>query len=204
MKNITHILLISSLIFLSVKALHNGLGKTPPMGWNSWNAYHCDVNEDKIKAAGDALVRLGLDQLGYKYLNVDDCWAEGRFSNGTVYAQNSTFPSGMKALADYAHSRGLKFGLYSDAGNKTCAGRPGSLGYETIDAKTYAEWGVDFLKYDNCNNDGIPPKTRYPKMTKALNESGRSIFFAMCEWGVDDPWLWASDVGNSWRVHGDI
>ena len=103
-------------------------------------------------------------------------------------------------MADYAHSKGLKFGLYSDAGNETCAGRPGSLGYETYDANSYAAWTVDYLKYDNCNSDNIPPQTRYPVMRDALNATGRHIFYSMCEWGVDDPWNWAQSVGNSWRV----
>jgi alpha-galactosidase len=110
----------------------------------------------------------------------------------------------MKSLADYAHSKGLRFGLYSDAGYKTCAGRPGSLGYEKQDAQTYASWGVDYLKYDNCNDDGTSPEIRYPPMRDALNATGRQIFFSMCEWGVDNPATWASNVGNSWRTTGDI
>jgi len=110
----------------------------------------------------------------------------------------------MKVLADYAHTNGLKFGLYSDAGTKTCAGRPGSLGHETNDARSYASWGVDYLKYDNCNNNNIPPRTRYPVMRDALNATSQKIFFSMCEWGQDDPATWAPAVGNSWRTTGDI
>ena len=124
--------------------------------------------------------------------------------NNKIVADPNAFPSGMKALADYVHSKGLLFGLYSDAGYQTCAGRPGSLGYEEIDAKTYAEWEVDYLKYDNCNTDGTIPEHRYPVMTKALLNSGRDIFFSMCEWGVNDPAEWARSVGNSWRTTYDI
>jgi len=121
-----------------------------------------------------------------------------------IVADPIAFPSGIKALADYAHSKGMKFGLYSDAGSGTCQGRPGSLGYEEIDAKTYASWGVDYLKYDNCNSGPRTPEERYPVMRDALNKSGRAIFYSMCEWGVDDPAKWAKDVGNSWRTTGDI
>ncbi|CAE7510649.1 AGAL3 [Symbiodinium sp. KB8] len=157
-----------------------------------------------MEGAADALVASGLAAVGYNYLNVDDCWAESRNATGYVQADASTFPSGMGSLAAYAHSRGLKFGLYSDAGSKTCAGRPGSLGYESKDAASYAAWGVDYLKYDNCNNEGIPPRVRYPPMRDALNSSGRSILFSMCEWGVDQPAFWAPGVGNSWRTTPDI
>uniref|UniRef100_A0A6B2L5P5 Alpha-galactosidase n=1 Tax=Arcella intermedia TaxID=1963864 RepID=A0A6B2L5P5_9EUKA len=134
---------------------------------------------------------------------MDDCWAASRDSNGVI-VPDPGFPDGIKPLADYAHSLGLKFGLYSDAGTNTCAGRPGSLGHEKTDADTYASWGVDYLKYDNCNTDGTPPETRYPVMRDALNATGRAIFYSMCEWGVDNPALWAPEVGNSWRTTGDI
>jgi alpha-galactosidase len=184
--------------------LNNGLGKTPQMGWNSWNKFACNVNETVVRQTIDAFISSGLSRYGYNYVNVDDCWAASRTSDGTVVSDPTTFPSGMKALADYAHSKGLKFGLYSDAGYKTCAGRPGSLGYESIDAKTYASWNVDYLKYDNCNTDGSKPEVRYPVMRDALNQTGRQIFFSMCEWGVDNPATWAPSVGNSWRTTGDI
>jgi len=150
------------------------------------------------------MVSTGLRDAGYNYVNVDDCWAYDRLPNGTITADPSTFPNGMAALADYAHKNGLKFGLYSDAGYKTCAGRPASLGYEQIDADTYASWNVDYLKYDNCNTDGSAPEKRYPVMRDALNATGRDIFFSMCEWGVDNPATWAPAVGNSWRTTGDI
>jgi len=187
-----------------VTCLNNGQARLPQMGWNSWNHYHCNVSEDLIRATAAAIVSTGLHQAGYNYVNIDDCWALGRYANGSVYPDPVAFPHGMKALADYVHSLGLKFGVYSDAGNQTCAGRPGSLGFETIDAASYASWGVDYLKYDNCNNENIKPEVRYPVMRDALNATGRPILFSMCEWGVDDPATWAPAVGNSWRTTGDI
>ena len=180
------------------------MGLKPQMGFNTWNRFHCDINEQLARDTADAIVDKGLDKLGYVYLNLDDCWQVSRDNNSVIVADPKTFPSGMKALADYVHEKGLLFGLYSDAGYYTCAGRPGSLGYEEIDAKTYAEWGVDYLKYDNCNTDGTTPEHRYPVMTKALLNCGRDIFFSMCEWGVDNPADWARAVGNSWRTTGDI
>uniref|UniRef100_A0A6U1HMQ3 Alpha-galactosidase n=1 Tax=Tetraselmis chuii TaxID=63592 RepID=A0A6U1HMQ3_9CHLO len=186
--------------------LDNGLGLTPPMGWNSWNTLACNVDEESVRAAADLIVDLGLKDLGYTYVNVDDCWHGERLSNGSITHDAVKFPSGIKALADYVHSKGLKFGIYSDAGQKTCAGRPGSWGYEVIDAATYAEWGVDFLKYDNCFCDGDCPgvKEKYPVMREALNATGRPIFFSMCEWGVEDPATWARPIANSWRTTPDI
>ncbi|XP_068647023.1 alpha-galactosidase 1-like [Aristolochia californica] len=186
--------------------LTNGLGMTPPMGWNSWNHFNCMIDEKIIRETADALVSTGLSKLGYHYVNIDDCWAESeRDHHGNLVARNSTFPSGMKALADYVHSKGLKLGIYSDAGYRTCSGTmPGSLGYEELDAKIFASWGIDYLKYDNCNNDGSKPTVRYPVMTHALMKSGRSIFFSLCEWGDMHPALWGAQVGNSWRTTNDI
>lgn len=184
----------------------NGLGRTPPMGWNSWNHFACNIDEQLIKATADAVVSTGLASVGYKYINIDDCWAElNRDSQGNMVARKSTFPSGIKALADYVHSKGLKLGIYSDAGSLTCSKEmPGSLGHEVQDAKTFASWGIDYLKYDNCNNGGISAKDRYPAMSKALLNSGRPIFFSLCEWGQEDPATWAKAIGNSWRTTGDI
>ncbi|KAH3744287.1 alpha galactosidase [Pelomyxa schiedti] len=187
-----------------VRALDNGLGLTPQMGWNSWNHFGCNINEDLIRQTIDALVDTGLASAGYKYVNLDDCWQSARDDNGTIIPDPTTFPNGIAPLADYAHQKGLLFGVYSDAGYYTCAGRPGSLGYETQDANTYAKWGVDYLKYDNCNSDGTSPKERYPVMRDALNATGREIFFSMCEWGEEQPARWGADVGNSWRTTGDI
>lgn len=185
-------------------ALNNGLARTPQMGWNSWNHFGCSINEDLIKATAKTLVDSGLAKAGYQYVNLDDCWADHRDSQGRVIPDPKSWPSGMFNLGQYIHGLGLKFGIYSDAGNNTCAGRPGSLGYETIDALTYAAWTIDYLKYDNCNSDNIDPKQRYPVMRDALNATGRPILFSMCEWGVEDPATWSADVGNSWRTTGDI
>ncbi|KAJ6372857.1 hypothetical protein OIU76_027230 [Salix suchowensis] len=184
----------------------NGLGLAPPMGWNSWNHFHCDIEEKLIRETADAMVSSGLAALGYEHVNLDDCWAElNRDSEGNLVPKTSTFPSGIKALADYIHGKGLKLGIYSDAGSQTCSRTmPGSLGHEEHDARTFASWGVDYLKYDNCNNDGTSPTERYPVMSKALLNSGRPIFFSLCEWGQEDPATWAPDVGNSWRTTGDI
>ncbi|XP_022139274.1 alpha-galactosidase-like [Momordica charantia] len=186
--------------------LNNGLALTPPMGWNSWNHFQCNINEKLIKETADAMVSSGLAALGYEYINLDDCWAElNRDAKGNLVAKASTFPSGIKALADYVHSKGLKLGIYSDAGIQTCSKKmPGSLGHEEQDAKTFASWGIDYLKYDNCENTGTSPKERYPKMTKALQQSGRPILFSLCEWGQEDPATWAVNVGNSWRTTSDI
>ncbi|KAL8457270.1 hypothetical protein ACS0TY_035207 [Phlomoides rotata] len=191
---------------LQRKLLQNGLGLTPQMGWNSWNHFQCNIQEKLIKETADAMVSTGLAALGYKYINLDDCWAElNRDSKGNLVAKGSTFPSGIKALADYVHGKGLKLGIYSDAGTQTCSKQmPGSLGHEEQDAKTFASWGVDYLKYDNCNNNNISPKERYPVMAKALLNSGRPIFFSLCEWGQEDPATWAKSIGNSWRTTGDI
>eukprot|EP01084_Bolivina_argentea_P189708 326189_1 len=184
--------------------LDNGLALTPQMGWNSWNHYACGITEAIMKSTMDSLVSTGLAKAGYIYANVDDCWASSRLANGTVVADPKTFPDGMASLADYAHSKNMKFGLYSDAGTKTCAGRPGSLGYETVDANTYAAWGVDYLKYDNCNSGSTPMQDRYNAMRDALNKTGRPIFFSMCSWGGGNVDFWGNNTGNSWRTTGDI
>eukprot|EP01114_Cavostelium_apophysatum_P003218 TRINITY_DN129_c0_g2_i1.p1 TRINITY_DN129_c0_g2~~TRINITY_DN129_c0_g2_i1.p1 ORF type:complete len:411 (+),score=76.18 TRINITY_DN129_c0_g2_i1:2-1234(+) len=191
----------------TILALNNGLALKPQMGWNSWNHFACNVNETVVRAAADQLIETGLADLGFRYVNVDDCWAWKRDPDNDymIIADPTSFPSGMKALAAYVHSKGLLFGVYSDAGPHTCGGRPGSLGFETIDAKAYASWGVDYLKYDNCNVTlAQKPEERYPVMRDALNATGRPILFSMCEWGVDAPWDWAPKVGNSWRTDNDI
>lgn len=185
--------------------LGNGLAKTPQMGWNSWNFFACDIDEKVIKETADAIVSTGLAKLGYNYVNIDDCWSElARDSKGLLVPHSETFSSGIKSLADYVHSKGLKLGIYSDAGIATCQGQPGSLFHEPDDAKTWASWGVDYLKYDNCFNLGIEPEKRYPPMRDALNATGRPIFYSLCEWGHHDPALWAGKVGNSWRTTDDI
>eukprot|EP01121_Diplochlamys_sp_Union-15-3_P006182 TRINITY_DN16690_c0_g1_i1.p1 TRINITY_DN16690_c0_g1~~TRINITY_DN16690_c0_g1_i1.p1 ORF type:complete len:533 (-),score=115.43 TRINITY_DN16690_c0_g1_i1:83-1558(-) len=174
------------------------------MGWNSWNHFGCGINENLIKSTADVIASSPLKAAGYVYVNMDDCWAGSRDAQGNIHPDPNAFPNGIKSLADYVHNKGLLFGLYSDSGEKTCAGRPGSLHYETNDANSYASWGVDYLKFDNCNNDNIPPEQRYPIMRDALNKTGRPIFYSLCEWGEDNPATWAPNVGNSWRTTGDI
>jgi alpha-galactosidase len=172
------------------------LAQTPPMGWNSWNKFGCmgwnswnkfgcDVDENMIKEMADAMVSSGMRDAGYEFIVIDDCWQISRDSEGNIVEDSEHFPSGIKALADYVHSEGLKFGLYSCAGTKTCAGRPGSKGYEEKDAMQYAAWGVDYLKFDWCNTKGMDAKQAYTKMRKALEAAGRPIVFSMCEWGTN-------------------
>ncbi|GAM18863.1 hypothetical protein SAMD00019534_020380 [Acytostelium subglobosum LB1] len=198
-------ILAAVLIAVAVtNAVDNGLGLTPQMGWNSWNHFGCDINETIIMQMAQAIATNGMAAAGYNYVNVDDCWAYSRDSNGVIQSDPTTFPSGMQYLANYVHSLGLKFGLYTCAGTETCAGRPGSEGYEAIDAQTYASWGVDYLKEDWCNTGNNNPVDLYTTMSKALNATGRPIFFSLCNWGVDNPWAWGPDVGNSWRTTGDI
>jgi len=187
-----------------VMAPKPALAPTPPMGWNSWNHFGCDIDEAKIRGAADAMVASGMKDAGYQYVVIDDCWQVSRDAQGNIVADAQKFPSGIKALADYIHSKGLKFGIYSDAGQKTCGGRPGSMGHEYQDAKQYAAWGVDYLKYDWCNTGPANPEAAYGTMANALRESGRDILFSMCEWGTAKPWLWAAGTGHMWRTTGDI
>lgn len=185
--------------------LHNGVGQTPQMGWNSWNFFACAINETVIRETADALISTGLADLGYVYVNIDDCWSSTtRNLEGDLEPDPKTFPSGIKALADYVHEKYLKLGIYSDAGIYTCQVRPGSIFNENRDANLFASWGIDYLKYDNCYNLDIPPKKRYPPMREALNATEHTIFYSLCEWGVDDPALWADNIGNSWRTTDDI
>ena len=181
-----------------------GLALTPPMGWNSWNKFACEVNENLIRKAADAMVESGMKAAGYEYIVIDDCWQKSRDSLGFIVADPVHFPSGIKALADYIHSKGLKFGIYSCAGKLTCQLRPGSRGYEFQDALMYAKWGVDFLKLDWCHTEGQNAKESYELMRDALHKSGRPMVFSMCEWGLSKPWEWARDVAHLWRTTGDI
>jgi len=182
----------------------NGLALTPPMGWNSWNKFACNVNEKTVRDTVDAMVASGMRDAGYKYVVIDDCWQGPRDANGFIAADPQKFPSGIKALADYVHSRGLSFGIYSDAGRLTCGGRPASQGHEYQDALTYARWGVDYLKYDWCSTGDRNAQEAYAVMADALRATGRNIVFSMCEWGTAKPWLWAKSTGNLWRTTGDI
>jgi len=183
---------------------YQNLALTPPMGWNSWNKFACNVDENLIKEIADAIVATGMKDAGYEYINIDDCWHGDRDSLGFIHPDPKRFPSGMKALADYVHSKGLKLGIYSDAGSQTCGGRPGSRGYEFQDAQMYASWGIDYLKYDWCNTEGLKAEGAYMTMSAALQKAGRPIVLSICEWGNDKPWEWGPRVGHLWRTTGDI
>jgi alpha-galactosidase len=188
------------------QALDNGLARTPPMGWNSWNKFACQgINEKVVRETADAMASNGMKDAGYEFVIIDDCWQTGRDEAGNIVADASRFPSGMKALGDYIHSKGLKFGIYTDVGTMTCAKRPGSIGHEYQDARQYANWGVDYLKEDWCNTlPGQNSESSYTLMRNALAAAGRPIVFSICEWGSTKPWLWAGPVGNLWRATGDI
>jgi len=180
------------------------LAKTPPMGWNSWNKYHCDVSEELIMKMADAMVSSGMKDAGYEYIVIDDCWQVSRDESGEIVADKDRFPHGMKYVADYVHSKGLKFGIYSSAGTVTCQRRPGGFGHEYQDARTYARYGVDYLKYDWCGSTTQDARSSYTNMRNALYTAGRPIVFSICEWGQSKPWEWAGEVGHLWRTTGDI
>ncbi|QJD99768.1 glycoside hydrolase family 27 protein [Massilia forsythiae] len=181
-----------------------GLAATPQMGWNSWNKFACNIDEKLIRETADAMVKLGLKDVGYQYINIDDCWHGSRDADGNMRPDPQRFPSGMKALADYVHARGLKLGIYSDVGATTCGGRPGSRGHEYQDARSYAAWGIDYVKYDWCDSKGLNAVGAYTTMRDAIKASGRPMLLSICEWGENKPWEWAQDVGQSWRTTGDI
>ncbi len=182
------------------------LAATPPLGWNSWNTFGSKISGDLICETADAFVASGLKDAGYEYLVIDDFWEADERVGGRLTWDREKFPQGIPKVAEYVHSRGLKFGIYSCAGSHTCGGKPASYGYEEEDAATFAEWGVDFLKYDCCL---VPPgadvRTLYRRMGQALRATGRPILFSVCEWGMTKPWEWAAGVGgHMWRTTGDI
>lgn len=181
-----------------------GLALTPPMGWSTWNKFECDINEHLVIEMADAMIASGMKDVGYEYIIIDDCWQVNRDENGNIIADPERFPSGMKALADCIHAKGLKLGLYTCAGTETCMKRPGSRGYEFQDARTYAEWGIDFLKSDWCSHGKQNAEASYTIMRDALYKAGRPIVFSICEWGSSKPWEWAKNVGHLWRTTGDI
>lgn len=182
-----------------------GLAMTPPMGWNSWNTFATNIDEKLVKETADIMVSSGLAAAGYNYIVLDDGWmTHERDVNGDLVPDPVKFPNGMKAVVDYVHSKGLKFGLYNCAGTQTCAGYPGTRGYEYQDARFYAKLGIDFLKYDWCNTKGITAPEAYTTMSNALKTAGRPIVFSLCEWGDNQPWEWGKPVGNLWRISGDI
>ena len=179
----------------------------PPMGWNSWNTFYDQVSEELVCSIADAMIEQGLAEAGYKYLIVDDCWAlKERDREGNLVPDPGKFPHGMKAAADYVHAKGLKFGIYGCCGVRTCAGYPGSFGHEFQDAARFAEWGVDYLKYDNCHRPGtIPSHVLYRRMSMALRNSGRDVFLAACQWGTEGVETWIRSSGaHSYRSTVDI
>jgi alpha-galactosidase len=181
------------------------LAPTPPMGWNTWNIFQTKIDEPLLKSMVDAYVSSGMRDAGYTYFVLDDGWmAMERDANGQLIADPKKFPNGMKAFADYVHSKGMKFGIYNCAGTKTCAGYPGTRGHEYEDARLYASWGVDYLKFDWCNAEGENAREAYGLMSKALKATGRPIVFSLCEWGSNRPWIWGKDAGQLWRTTGDI
>ena len=205
MKNLfTLFLFILSVAVTAQK--YSGLAMRPPMGWNSWNKFQTNINEKLIMETADAMVSSGMKDAGYTYLVLDDGWMamERDPKSGDLIADPKKFPHGMKVVADYVHSKGLKFGLYNCAGTKTCAGYPGTRGYEYQDARYYASQDVDYLKFDWCNAEGQNAKESYTTMSKALKTAGRPIIFSLCEWGQNQPWQWAAPVGQLWRTTGDI
>jgi len=183
-----------------------GLALTPPMGWNTWNKFACNVSDELVRGMADAMVKSGMKDAGYQYIVIDDCWQVSRDAQGSIVADAQRFPHGIKAVADYVHSLGLKFGIYSDAGALTCQKRPAGLGHEYQDARTYASWDVDYLKYDWCNTlPGQDARSSYANIRQALDASGRPIVLSICEWGTHQPWLWGKEAGgNLWRTTGDI
>jgi alpha-galactosidase len=196
------------LLFGSVSsglAQGEGLARTPPMGWNSWNHFECKVTEADVRSAADAIAANGMKAAGYLYVNIDDCWQGKRDDQGVLHP-NEKFPD-MKKLADYVHSKGLKIGIYSSPGPKTCAGFEGSFGHEEQDARMYGEWGIDYLKYDYCSFQGDVDAqiAAYRKMHEALLKTGRPIVFSLCQYGMDRVWSWGPGVGgNLWRTTDDI
>ena len=181
------------------------LAPTPPMGWNTWNTFQTNIDEPLLKGMVDSYVSSGMRDAGYTYFVLDDGWMSmERDSNGQLVADPKKFPRGMKEFADYVHSKGMKFGIYNCAGTKTCAGYPGTRGHEYEDARLYASWGVDYLKYDWCNTDSLNAREAYITMSSALKATGRPIIFSLCEWGQHQPWLWAKGVGQLYRTTGDI
>ena len=196
---------IACLCFIPSLSAQDNLSLTPPMGWNSWNHFAEHVDDKVIRDAADAMVSSGLKDAGYVYINIDDTWQGQRDAHGAIQP-NSRFPD-MKALADYVHSKGLRLGIYSSPGHKTCAGYEGSIGHEEQDAQTYANWGIDYLKYDWCQSSGTleQMKIGYTKMQQAIKKTGRPIVFSLCEYGWNKVWEWGPSVGgNLWRTTGDI
>ncbi len=195
-----------ALMHCSIKAQSQPLALTPPMGWNSWNLVEAEVSDPLIREIADAMVSTGMRDAGYQYIIIDDFWVGGRDATNHLFPDRQRFPHGIKALADYVHSKGLKLGIYSDAAEYTCGGVTASYNFEELDAQTFADWGIDYLKYDYCNapEDVTTAFTRYKKMGDALKKTGRPMVYAICEWGQRKPWLWARAAGGHlWRTTWD-
>lgn len=183
------------------------LAPLPPMGWMTWNMFQGNISEQLIRETADAMVSTGLAAAGYRYIFIDDMWQGGRDNRNNIIPDKQKFPSGIKALADYVHSKGLKLGIYSDAAQLTCGGYTASYGFEEQDARTFASWGIDYLKYDYCNapSDRTTAEERYRTMADALSASGRDILLGVCEWGQRNPEQWAPNIGGQvWRTSGDV
>jgi len=204
MKKLVLGLLLSCLLcsFVQVE-----VAETPPMGWMTWNMFGGNISDQLIREIADAMVSTGMKDVGYEYIIIDDLWQGERDESGILQPDPAKFPKGIKALADYVHSKGLKLGIYSDAAAYTCAGAIASHGFEATDAATFADWGIDYVKYDYC---GAPAHrdsavVRYRAMSEALKKTGRPMLFAICEWGPRKPWEWGASVGgNVWRTTWDI
>jgi len=183
----------------------DGLAPTPPMGWNSWNTFETEIDENLIKETAEALIASGMQSAGYTYVVIDDGWeAKSRDAEGNLIPDPERFPGGMKALGDFLHAKGFKFGIHNCAGKTTCSGFPGGRGHEFEDARVYASWGVDYLKYDWCDHGTADAQETYKTMRDALYAAGRPVVYSLCEWGSNKPWLWGADVGHLWRTTGDI
>ncbi|MGD0225900.1 MAG: glycoside hydrolase family 27 protein [Terriglobia bacterium] len=206
---------LRSSVFLALLLFHcpllraqgTGIALKPPLGWNTWYGYLCKVTDSDVRAQADWMVQNGMKAVGYEYVNIDDCWQGQRDAQGVIHS-NGNFPD-MKALGDYIHGKGLKFGVYSSPGPKTCAGYEGSYGHEEEDARTYAAWGVDFLKYDWCSGGHVYQPSEmlgaYKKMGDALKHTGRPILYSLCQYGLERVWTWGASVGaNMWRTTGDL
>ncbi|MBV9963325.1 MAG: glycoside hydrolase family 27 protein [Parafilimonas sp.] len=202
-------LTLSILLIVGIKTFaqkFENLAPTPPMGWNSWNTFQTNISEDLVKGVADNMVSSGMKDAGYTYIVLDDGWMtmQRDEKTGDLVPDPKKFPHGMKALVDYVHSKGLKFGLYNCAGTKTCAGYPGTRGYEYQDARFYASLNIDYLKFDWCYSDSLNAQEAYGTMSKALYTAKKPIVFSLCEWGSHQPWLWAAKDGELWRTTGDI
>jgi alpha-galactosidase len=199
------LVLVFGLVISAYAQKFEGLALTPPMGFNTWNTFASNIDEMLIKEAAEAMIKNGMRDAGYTYIVVDDCWeAKERDANGNIQPDPVKFPSGMKALGDWLHAKGFKFGIHNCAGVKTCSGFPGGWGHEFQDARTYASWGVDYLKYDWCEHGTANARDAYSRMSAAIKAAGRPMIFSLCEWGENKPWEWAKDIGHMWRTTGDI